>query len=352
MSELTISSSSGGYRIDIALGVAAGVSDAAIVLVDPVVRDTLPEGLERVVDVPGSEESKTLGGVERVLVEMHRLGARRGDIVAAVGGGVVQDVTTLASSLYMRGLAWDYYPTTLMAMADSCVGGKSSINAGGFKNLVGNFHPPRRIAIDPRFVPTLPAGAIAAGMGEAVKICFVRGRDSFEEYLALEGTRRPGANAATVELLTHVLGAKKWFVEIDEFDRKERQLLNFGHSFAHAWEAACGFAIPHGVAVAVGMMAAIGHPASAANEGTDLLRDYCIDILSTVTSELAAAHDQTDWDVFATALASDKKNSAASLRLILPAEGEGVEMREFALDDGQIGVAASATRAALEEVGA
>jgi 3-dehydroquinate synthase len=348
VSDLTISSSSGSYDIDIAVGIADRAAGAAVVLVDPVVRHVLPEGLSRVVELPASEETKTLGGTERVLIELNRLGVRRGDVVAAVGGGVVQDVATLAASLYMRGLPWEYYPTTLMAMADSCIGGKSSINAGGIKNLVGNFYPPRSIAIDPRFVPGLPAKAIAAGMAEAVKICFARGRESFETYLGLEGTRRPGANDATAELLRHVLSAKKWFVEIDEFDRRERQLLNFGHSFGHAWEAACGFAIPHGVGVAIGMMAALRHPAAATGETTRLLDDYCIDILTTVQAEVRAAAQETDWAVFAAALRSDKKNTASALRLILPAE-EGVEMRELELDDIQIGIAASALRTALEE---
>lgn len=348
MSDLTISSSTGSYDIDIAVGLAERVTEATVVLVDPVVRAVLPAGLERVIELEASEDAKTLAGTERVLVELHRLGVRRGDVVAAVGGGVVQDVATLASSLYMRGLPWEYYPTTLMSMADSCIGGKSSINAGGIKNLVGNFYPPRRIAIDPRFVPGLPAKAIAAGMAEAVKICFARGRGSFETYLGLDGTRRPGANEATAELLRHVLSAKKWFVEIDEFDRKERQLLNFGHSFGHAWEAACGFAIPHGVGVAIGMMAALRHPAATRTETSGLLDDYCIDILSTVQAELRAAAQATDWKVFAGALRSDKKNSASALRLILPAD-DGVEMRELALDDIQIGIAASALRDALEE---
>ena len=351
MSELTITSSVGDYDIDIALGVANRVAEAAVVLVDPRVRSLLPADLERVVEIEASEDAKTLSGCERVLVELNRVGVRRGDVVAAVGGGSIQDVATLTSSLYMRGLPWEYFPSTLMAMADSCIGGKSAINAGGVKNLVGNFYPPRRISIDPRFVTDLPARAIASGMAEAVKICFVRGRGSFDGFLALDGTRHPGANKATAELLVHVLSAKKWFVEIDEFDRKERQLLNFGHSFAHAWEAATRFAVPHGVAVAIGMMAAVRHPASATNESTRLLDDYCVDILSTVTSEIRAARETTDWDVFETALRSDKKNSVSILRLVLPAD-EGVAIRELALDDTQIGIAASAIREALEEVGA
>lgn len=352
MSELTIASSNGSYDIEIALGAASRVDEAAVVICDPQVRALLPAGLPPLVEVDASEDAKTLVGVERVVVDLHRAGLRRGDVVAAVGGGAIQDVATLASALYMRGVPWVYFPTTLMSMADSCIGGKSAINAGGIKNLVGNFYPPRGIVIDPTFVAGLPARAIASGLAEAVKICFARGDDAFDRYLSLDGIRRPGANQATAELLVHVLSAKKWFVEIDEFDRKERQLLNFGHSFAHAWEAACGFSVPHGVAVAVGMLAAIRHPESAATERTRLLEDYCIDLLTPVQTELRAAHERTDWDAFATALRSDKKNSAGVLRLILPASDSGVELRELPLDDAQLGVAATALRAALTEVDA
>src|SRR5205085_504532 len=117
----------------------------------------------------------------------------------------------------------------------SCVGGKSSINAGGVKNVVGNIYPPRSVIIDPVFLKSLSPEGITGGFGEASKICFCRGRQSFERYLELYA-KSEAEGAVLPALLHHVLACKQWFVEIDEFDRKERRLLNFGHTFAHALE--------------------------------------------------------------------------------------------------------------------
>ena len=349
MSEITISSSLGDYSIDISLGAAARAGQAEVALVDPVVRRGLPFDDDRIVVVEGAESSKTLSGCEAVLVEMNRAGLKRGDVVAAVGGGVIQDVATLATSLYMRGVDWVYVPTTLMAMADSCIGGKSSINAGGIKNLVGNFHPPVRVLVDPMFISSLPRRAVVSGLAEAVKICFVRGRDSFTTFLLSPAAVEPGADEQTVALIGHVLESKKWFVEIDEFDKAERQLLNFGHSFGHAWEAACGFRVQHGIGVAVGMLAALRHPLSVSNETTTALDAYALALLRSVADDVATALDATDWSIFRSALRADKKNSHDVLRLVLPTE-KSVRIFELPLDDEQLTIAQNALRSALQEV--
>ncbi|MGK2954597.1 MAG: 3-dehydroquinate synthase [Solirubrobacterales bacterium] len=349
MSEFTVSSSLGDYSIDVSLGAAERAGQAAVALVDPVVRKGLAFDGDRIVAVEGAESSKTLAGCEAVLVAMNKVGLKRGDTVAAVGGGVIQDVATLTTSLYMRGVDWVYVPTTLMAMVDSCIGGKSSINAGGIKNLVGNFHPPVKVLVDPHFIPSLPRLAIVSGLAEAVKICFVRGRESFTTFLASSASLEPGADEATVALIQHVLESKKWFVEIDEFDKAERQLLNFGHSFGHAWEAACGFRVQHGIGVAVGMLAALRHPLSFSTDVTRGLDAYAMELLRSVADDVTAALDATDWSIFRSALAADKKNGHETLRLVLPAE-ESVRIFELPLDDEQLTIAQDALSTALQEV--
>ena len=350
MSEFTISSSFGDYTIEVALGSASRAGAAQVALVDPVVADRIQFDAQRMVLVPGSEESKTLSACETVLVAMKNAGLKRGDLVAAVGGGVIQDVATLSSSLYMRGVDWMYVPTTLMAMIDSCIGGKSSINAGGVKNLLGNFHPPQRILVDPTFISTLPEEAIAAGLAEAVKICFARGADSFGRFLDMPASGAPAADATTAELIEHVLRSKKWFVEIDELDKAERQLLNFGHSFGHAWESACGYRVQHGIGVAAGVIAATRHPRAARTPDTARLEQYCFGLLRQVGPAVAAALNATDWDQFRSALRSDKKNSRDVLRLVLPAEGESVRITELPMNDEELVIAQDALRHALEEV--
>ena len=349
-SEFSIRSSFGDYTIEIAVGAADRAGDAAVALVDPIVGDKVAFPLERIIPVVGSEDSKTLAACEEVLVAMKHAGLARGELVAAVGGGVVQDVATLTASLYMRGVDWIYVPTTLMAMADSCIGGKSSINAGGVKNLVGNFHPPQRILVDPAFITTLPQRAIVSGLAEAVKICFARGPESFEAFLAFDASIAPAADDDTVALLSHVLQSKKWFVEVDELDKAERQLLNFGHSFGHAWESACGFTVQHGIGVAAGMLAATRHPAAASNAATARLEAYSLGLLRTVRDDVAAALAVTDWDVFRASLRSDKKNSRTALRLVLPAAEQSVRILDLPLDDEQLDIAQHALRSALQEV--
>jgi 3-dehydroquinate synthase len=350
VSEFTVQSSLGDYSIRVAVGAVADIGDARVALVDPVVADRVTFPAERIVLVEGSEDAKTLSACEGVLAAMQRAGLARGDSVVAIGGGVIQDVATLTTSLYMRGVEWTYVPTTLMAMGDSCIGGKSSINAGGVKNLVGNFHPPRLILVDPTFITSLPQRAIASGLAEAVKICFARGKNSFEAYLSMDAANRPGADDDTVSLLTHVLEAKKWFVEVDEFDKAERKLLNFGHSFGHAWESACGYRVQHGIGVGAGVLAAIRHPAASPNDLTERLRDYTVALLSTVKGDIASALAATDWDLFRASLRSDKKNSHSELRLILPMGNESVGVCELPLDDEQLEVAEVALRGALQEV--
>jgi 3-dehydroquinate synthase len=202
------------------------------------------------------EAAKSLDAIGGVIVQMREAGATRDTHLWAVGGGAIQDVAAFVSSIYMRGMSWTYIPTTLLGMVDSCIGGKSSINVGSFKNIVGTFHSPKAIVIDSTLLSTLTIEQRIAGLSEAAKICYCRGADVFAEYLSLA----PNVDLAAegLEAVIHLsLGAKKWFIEIDEFDRSERLLLNLGHTFGHALEGASDYRLGHGVAVGVGMLCAL-----------------------------------------------------------------------------------------------
>ncbi len=211
-----------------------------------------------IISIDANEESKDLQNLPKIFAKLKEMSVSRSDILVGVGGGVIQDITCFVASTYMRGLKWIYFPTTFLGMCDSCVGGKSSINVSGIKNLVGNFHPPQKIIIDVAFCETLPSEEIDAGLCEAMKILFafnING-DSFNSNLEL--LKRSVDNRSDLEELAHLtLTTKKWFIEKDEYDKKERQLLNYGHTFGHAIEPVCNFAIPHGVAVGIGMLWAI-----------------------------------------------------------------------------------------------
>lgn len=256
-----IRSSQRDYRVrigsDLLDGVLSGSTD--VILCDAAIRNLWPQvDGPRTLCIPAEESEKNLETCAGVIAGMREAGANRQTRMVAVGGGVIQDVATFVASVYMRGIEWIYLPTTLLGMVDSCIGGKSSINVGQFKNIAGNFYPPREILVDTRFCRTLQTVQKAAGLCEAAKICFADRGAAFDDYLRLA---QPPELFERAELLAGVISlslrTKKRFVEEDEFDQGARLLLNFGHTFGHALEGATGFSISHGVAVGVGMIAAL-----------------------------------------------------------------------------------------------
>jgi 3-dehydroquinate synthase len=269
------------------------------------------------------ESKKTLTSVEEVIGLMQRAGVRRNSTVLAVGGGIIQDVVTLASSLFMRGIAWEYAPTTLLAMADSCIGGKSSINTSTTKNLIGNIYPPKTIYIDTQFVETLPTNELFGGLAEAAKICFCKGATEFESFMHFEGQGSPNA---LVKILPHVLNAKKWFIQIDEFDVAERKQLNFGHTFGHALEVASGHKIPHGLAVASGMRAALFFESFGRHLSEVEKSLFAYTTTLVVGIEECIQENGIDWEIFQRAFKSDKKHTESDYCLVLPNPNGGVRV--------------------------
>jgi len=327
-SSLTIASSRGAYDVRIGDGVFEeylAERPEAPVIADAYFTERLAPHAQRTLFLPAEEGEKTLTATERLIERLRDLGTTRGDHLVAVGGGIVQDVATATASLYMRGLPWSYAPTTLLGMVDSCIGGKSSLNVGRYKNLAGNFHPPTLVLVDPTFIDTLPAEDRAGGLCEAMKISYCRGPEAFARHLELH---EAGDMAA---LIHHALAAKQWFIEIDEFDQKERRLLNFGHTFGHALEAATRFEVGHGTAVGLGVLAAeafAGHPApQLAAHASSLI---------AVAENLPARLARRDPAVFEAAVLSDKKHSHGHLHLIVPTPGGGIAEQRLPRDDATI----------------
>ena len=208
--------------------------------------------------VQAIEQNKTLETSAQIIEAMRSKGIQRGSHLEAFGGGIIQDLATISASLYMRGIDWTYYPTTLLGMVDSCIGGKSSINVGRYKNIAGNFYPPKEIIIDVEFCKTLALPEQVAGLCEAVKICYAAKTDSFDQYVKnFSNLQFPLSSEQLLGLVELSLLTKKTFIEEDEFDNGPRLLLNFGHTVGHAIEAATHFSIAHGVAVGMGMLAEI-----------------------------------------------------------------------------------------------
>ena len=181
---------------------------------------------------------------------MKELGVKKDWKIVCFGGGITQDVTTIASNLFLRNVDWYFFPTTLLAMCDSCIGGKCGINLGMYKNQIGVFYPPKKIYIDTRFLETLTESDYINGWGELLKFSLTNGEKFYDEINA-EHQYVPCGNIK--KYIYEGLLVKKKVIEEDEFESDLRRILNYGHTFGHALEAYTDNEISHGTAVIWGI---------------------------------------------------------------------------------------------------
>ena len=270
--------------------------------------------------LPIAEERKVLDTVVDLCQKATQRAAKRNSTIVSIGGGITQDITGFMASVLYRGVGWIYVPTTLLAMADSCIGSKTSLNFGSRKNLLGTMYPPNRVIVHVPFVNTLPAGAFESGVGEIVKLHMLGGashlrelRDELSALLARQMSIVQRATSASLEI-------KRQFIEDDEFDRGRRNLLNYGHCFGHALEAATDFAIPHGLAVVVGMRLA---DLVACRRGL-LSREEATARLHTLYEPVMPAWPKLDANsrtALVGAMAFDKKRTGTGLAVVVVCDG-------------------------------
>jgi 3-dehydroquinate synthase len=225
---------------------------------EPLETELRGRGIETVLfSFPAGEKTKS---VETVLELCRRLlagGFDRRSVLLAVGGGVVGDLTGFAAAIYLRGIRFIQVPTTLVAQVDSAIGGKTGVDLTSGKNLIGSFHQPLLVVIDPDVLASLPREAMQEGFAEVIKIALVA------DPILLEFVEECGSDLLDPlhrkleELIVRVCQAKCRVVSQDEQEAGLRRILNFGHTVGHALEAASGYTLSHGRAVAVGMRAAI-----------------------------------------------------------------------------------------------
>ncbi len=251
--------------------------------------------------LPAGEENKSFQSLYAILEKMTRTGMRRTSRLFAVGGGVVGDIGGLAAALYMRGISCVQIPTTLLAQVDSSVGGKTAVDLGGVKNVVGAFYQPCEVLVDPTFLTTLPDREIKCGLGEIVKYAAL----SKEIFHALEGAAWQSLGYLTT-LVTACIRHKAGVVERDEKERGERKSLNVGHTTGHAIELATG--LSHGECVLIGMRL----ETKLAIQAGVCEREYGEKLLSFVEQALATAPcakvDFSQIAQWAEKARSDKKN--------------------------------------------
>jgi 3-dehydroquinate synthase len=338
-----INSSIKSYEVEILrdlLGNGRYQPQQSFVLVDKLVLDLYPYlSSENIIPIPAIEESKSLETVAFVIERLRSLGANRTSHLIAVGGGIIQDIATFSASVFMRGISWEYFPTTLLGMVDSCVGGKSSINVGQYKNIAGNFYPPERIVIDTIFCGTLQHVEMISGLCEAVKICYADRGTKFDDYLNLTNQDGLVNEQNLSQIIKLSLLTKKEFIEEDEFDTGIRLLLNFGHTFGHAIEAAGNFSITHGVAVGLGMQMAIHistqfYGEVSASCRAVKLNDYLKKLLQGAP-ELAEKLRDISSESFLSKFQSDKKHTSSEYVIIVP-DKNGFLIRRFINKDSKL----------------
>lgn len=238
-----------------------------VVITTPPVRRLWGEALETslagsalpaaVLEMPDGERYKTLETLAGLAEAMVRAGADRDAVVVALGGGVVGDVVGFLASVYMRGVALIQIPTTLVAMLDSALGGKTAVNLESGKNLIGSYHHPRAILVDPGVLRTLPEREYRSGMAEAIKYGIIADRGLFEFIEAERAALARREPVPLERLIAACLEHKAAVVAADEREGDLRRILNFGHTLGHALESATGYeCYLHGEAVAWGMIAA------------------------------------------------------------------------------------------------
>ena len=196
------------------------------------------------------ESKKNMESVMEIIGFWKSLSVKKNWKAVCIGGGITQDVTTIASNLYLRNIQWYFFPTTLLAMCDSCIGGKCGINLGQYKNQIGVFYPPREIFIDTRFLSTLSQGDYLNGWGELLKFSLTLNPE-FYDRMKKEDAYIPCDNIAAY--IYEGLQVKKEIIEQDEFESDLRRVLNYGHTFGHALEAYTHNEIPHGQGVIWGI---------------------------------------------------------------------------------------------------
>lgn len=198
--------------------------------------------------VPQGEGSKSLQTVEEILKDMLELQFSRKDCVVAVGGGVVGDLSGFVASLYMRGIDFYNVPTTLLSQVDSSIGGKTAVNLAGIKNIIGAFHQPKAVLVDPDTLKTLPERQIVNGLMEAIKMGATNDPELFDMFL------NDNWKDQLDLIIEKALLVKKYVVEEDEKESHLRKILNFGHTIGHGFESEAKGNYLHGECVGLGML--------------------------------------------------------------------------------------------------
>ena len=246
----------------------------------------------KVIMVDAIEDNKNMDSVLQIIDQLSNYSTKKSDIMHVYGGGITQDVSGMAASMYKRGLIWNYTPTTLLSMCDSCIGSKVNVNFKKTKNQIGTMYPPNEVTIDTTYLQTLSKSDLDSGVGEILKLFSI--------------ANIPWDIRNLDDSIKTCLNIKKSIIEEDEYENTIRPILNYGHTFGHVFETLSDFKIPHGIAVLLGMYVVdcyFGQDISRYSIFSEKMKRY-------------SKHIKYDEELFFTILQNDKKMKGDILNLI------------------------------------
>lgn len=293
----------------------------------------------QLITIPAGEKSKSLMQAGKICDEMIKAGFDRSSFVIGLGGGVIGDISGFVAAVFQRGIPHIQIPTTLLAMVDSSIGGKTGVNLEAGKNLLGAIHHPALIICDVDVLETLPPQELRQGYAEIIKHAIIRDAEMFDNLSSSQGTIHRSGDAL-VELIRRNIAIKARIVAVDDRETSgKRALLNFGHTVGHGIERATDFKVPHGDCVSIGMVAACAistkRAALSANQGDEvvaLLKKFGL------PTQLPAGVDR---EKIIDAIAHDKKFLGGKIRFIVtPRIGETRISADVTMDDIRAAIAA------------
>jgi 3-dehydroquinate synthase len=285
---------------------------------EPVLKSLRESGFEPIrIDLPDGEQFKTLETVAALYGRLVEAKLDRRSPILALGGGVLGDTAGFAAATYLRGVPFVQIPTTLLAIVDSSVGGKTGVDLPQGKNLVGAFKQPELVIVDPKVLETLPEAEFRAGLAEVVKHGILDAPELFAALEQGEGAR-PSLLPPTYSMewfLYEAINVKVRIVEIDPYEQGRRAVLNLGHTFGHAFERLANFQMRHGEAIAIGIVCA-ARLATRLGHCTEATAERIITLLERVQlpTQLPPYSPEAVW----TAMVTYKKRQGDTLRFILP----------------------------------
>jgi 3-dehydroquinate synthase len=250
------------------------------------------------------ENNKTIESVLKIVDLLFEVKFNKKNKLLVIGGGITQDVGGFVADMYKRGIKWTLVPTTILSMTDSCIGGKVCLNRVS-KNMLGLFCAPNKVIISDYFLKSLKNDDVISGIGEALKLSLIGGENSYKYF-------KENYNENTIDYINLIkisTSVKKLIIEVDELEKNERRVLNYGHTFGHALESASNYFIPHGIAVVFGMY--IINKLFYHDKYSDL-NNYMISIIPDKFKKI-----ELSYDLFISSVLNDKKNDGDNVCFIL-----------------------------------